>query len=313
MINTNITFDEVAFEKIFTTNDLVFLKEIGDKKEKISKEINGIEIKRSEIIKQISENKKAIEKNPKQSREYISNSESTLECIEIIYNNLNKLLNEYNNIEKNVIIIAQKFRLYPENQIIKENVEVLSNQIAETKKLEDEIKNDNEKNYIIIDSFLDKKIKDDFTNNEDIEASQSNSDKLEDNLVLKVYEKRVELPYTKKEVEEFMKEYPNAYKTPQDVINKEFVIHISMFNKHPILSRFKEAYYLCRTKEMMTVFDSFNYAKSIMFKSNLNAYIIAASKSKRQLEDYIDCLDKNTLDKFKYFKIIFAVNPLSVN
>ena len=108
-----------------------------------------------------------------------------------------------------------------------------------------------------------------------------------------------------------MELYPQSYKTVQDVILKEFIVSISIFNKHPTLSKFKEAYYLCRTKEMMTIFDSFNYAKSIMFRSDINAYIIAATKSKRQLEDYIYCVENNQLDKFKHFKITYNINPMA--
>ena len=90
------------------------------------------------------------------------------------------------------------------------------------------------------------------------------------------------------------------------------MISISMFNRHPILARFKEAYYLCRTKEMMSIFESFSYAKSMMFRTDLNPYIIAAVKSKKQLEDYIRCLEENKLEEYSYFKIVFDVNPLAV-
>ena len=62
---------------------------------------------------------------------------------------------------------------------------------------------------------------------------------------------------------------------------------------------------------MMSIFESFNYAKSIMFRSDLNAYIIAASKTKKQLEDYIECLETSNLENFKHFKIVFSVNPLA--
>ena len=137
-------------------------------------------------------------------------------------------------------------------------------------------------------------------------------DNLKDKPILKICERRVELPYTKKEIEDFLHTYPEEYKTVQDVIRKEFMINISIFNKHPILARFKEAYYLCRTKEMMSIFESFSYAKGIMFKTEINPYIVAAVKSKKQLEDYIKCLEENKLDEYPHFKIIFEVNPLKV-
>ena len=61
----------------------------------------------------------------------------------------------------------------------------------------------------------------------------------------------------------------------------------------------------------MTIWESFSYAKNIMLKSEINPYIIAASKSRKQLEEYIHCLENNKLDEFKYFKIIYEINPLS--
>ena len=59
----------------------------------------------------------------------------------------------------------------------------------------------------------------------------------------------------------------------------------------------------------MSIFDSFVYAKSIMFRSEINAYIIASVKSKKQLEEYIECLEENKLDSYKYFKIKYEINP----
>ena len=39
-------------------------------------------------------------------------------------------------------------------------------------------------------------------------------------------------------------------------------------------------------------------------------HIIAAVKNKKQLEEYIKCVDENKLDDFKYFKIKYEINPL---
>ena len=171
---------------------------------------------------------------------------------------------------------------------------------------------DNEKNYLIIDNFINNHFVFNYSVQNNGDFYNLTLENLKDNLVLKICEKRVELPYTKKEVEDFMREYPDDYKTVQDVIVKEFMVNASLFNKHPILSRFKETYYLCRTKEMMPIFESFSYAKELMFRSDINPYIIAAVKSKKQLEEYIKCLEENRLEDYSYFKIIYEVNPLKV-
>ena len=46
-----------------------------------------------------------------------------------------------------------------------------------------------------------------------------------------------------------------------------------------------------------------------MFQSNLNPAIIAACKSLKELDIYLDCLDENELDKFSCFNIVYNVNP----
>ena len=60
---------------------------------------------------------------------------------------------------------------------------------------------------------------------------------------------------------------------------------------------------------MMNIFDSFSYAKKIMFRSDINSYVIAAVKSVKQLEEYIECVEENKPEKFSYFKIIYDVKP----
>ena len=47
-----------------------------------------------------------------------------------------------------------------------------------------------------------------------------------------------------------------------------------------------------------------------MFRRDLNPTIIAAVRSQKELEDYIECLDNNRLEDFNHFKITFEVNPL---
>lgn len=306
------------YEKLLQQENVDFFHDLNDKEKKVDKEIKSIEEKKKKIFEKISESKEKIEKDPKNLRDYINNSESVLESVERIFNNLSNLSNLYRSIEKMLVIVSEKCELNPKSISIEEDINNLIDQVNTAKNLEKNIKADNEQNYIIINSFLDKTIDSkkinvsNNLNNTKIRFRDLNLDNLKDNLVLKICEKRVELPYTKKEVENFMNTYPDNYKTVQDVIAKEFMVNISIFNKHPILSRFKETYYLCRIKEMMSVYDSFNYAKSIMFRSDINSYVIAAVKSKKQLEEYIDCLENDRLDKFKYFKIVFEINPLSV-
>ena len=297
--------------EVLEQNEVYFLKSLSNKQEKNNSEIENLEKIKNKAIELIKGNNYSQEKAPKELREYIGNSESVLESIELVYKNLRELQNKYLSIEKNLVMILEKLKLnYIYNSSSAEIIE-LKNMIRDAQIIEENTKKDNEKNYIILNSFIENKpTSTNLTMEKNIKFSNLTLDNIQDNLVLKICERRVELPYTKKEIEDFMKTYPKEYKTVQDVIAKEFMVHISVFNKHPILSRFKEAYYLCRTKEMMPIFESFSYAKNIMFKANINPYIVAAVKSKKQLENYIECLENNKLDDFKYFKIIYEITPL---
>lgn len=312
MIENSIKMNENILKKLSEKENIEFLESLNSKIKNTEKELKILENKEEKVLKKIAENKKYIENNPRKSREYINNSESILKCIEVSCEHLTNLIKCYTSIQNSLIIVTEKTELGVFNKNLENDVNELLNKIEETKKYEKNVKIDNEKNYIIIDSFLNKSFKGSIINEEKIAFSDLTLDNLKDNTTLKICEKRVELPYTKEEIEEYIKIYPNNYKRVQDVISKEFMIHISVFKKHPVLSRFRETYYLCRTKEMMSVIDSFMYAKNIMFRSDINSYIIAAMKSVRQLEDYIECLEQDKMDEFKHFKIVFEVNPLSI-
>ena len=144
----------------------------------------------------------------------------------------------------------------------------------------------------------------------DIELNTS----LEDNNLLLVSEKKkkVYLPYSKKEVLEYLKQYPEQYSSPEDVIKSEFVFSTDLYLKHPVVARFREAYALIRDREAKSVLDAFKYAMEIMFNYNLNPVIIAACKSQAQLDHYLKCLQDNDLSKFTDFEIKFEVAPLKV-
>ena len=293
-------------------NDARFLKSIKAKKETINNEIKEVEDKNKKIDKKILRDKKHIKKRTRENRKYIENTEAVKKSVEVVLNNLNTLKTYYENIEDNLLKIVHKSKSNLTLEDTRPEIDALVQKINDTELLKQKTKEDNEKNYIIIDNFLNGTMNEESTLEEYSEFYNLTLENLQDNPVLKICERRVELPYSKKEIEDYMREYPDEYKTVQDVIAKEFMVNISLYNRHPILSRLKEAYYLCRTKEMMPILESFNYAKDLMFKANLNPYIIAAVKSRKQLEDYIKCLDENNLENYSHFKIVYEINPLTV-
>ena len=302
------------FVEKLKAKDIEFLKDLPNKKNSLNQTLKSTESQREKMLKTMTENKNSIDNNPKGTREYINGYETALESIEDIYKNLIRLQNTYIDVEKISLIIAEKWQFNYEMSKLSTDLTILSEKIGLAEFYEQNFEKDNEKNYLIINAFMKQPTEVKINIENPVKFNELNEDNIKDNLVLRVLEKekRVELPYTRKEVLEFMKEYPSEYKTVQDVIKKEFMMHISLFNNHPILARFREAYYLCRNKEMQSIFESFIYAKSMMFKSEISPYIIAAVKSKKQLDEYIECLENNKLDEYKYFKIVFKVNPLSI-
>lgn len=134
----------------------------------------------------------------------------------------------------------------------------------------------------------------------------------ENNLTLLVSEKlkKVYLPYSKKEVLEYLEQFPDQYTSFEDVVNQEFVFPIDFYLKHPVVARFRETYALIRDRESKSIIEAFKYAMDMMFHYDVNPTIIAACKSQNQLENYISCLERKKLDEFTDFEIKFEINPL---
>lgn len=139
----------------------------------------------------------------------------------------------------------------------------------------------------------------------DKESLQSN-----DTLVISEKDNKVFLPYTVSEIQSYMEKYPKEYKSLEYVINKEFILPLDYYTKHPSLARFREAYSLIRDREAKSVFEALKYALNIMFKYDLNPAIISACKTEEALDFYIECLESKDLSKFNLFKIEFRLNPL---
>lgn len=145
------------------------------------------------------------------------------------------------------------------------------------------------------------------------EVSEEISDgNIQNNNTLIISEKdnKVFLPYTVSEIQSYMEKYPKEYKSLEYVINKEFILPLDYYTKHPSLARFREAYSLIRDREAKSVFDALKYALNIMFKYDLNPAIISACKTEEALNLYIECLENKDLSKFNLFKVEFRLNPL---
>ena len=322
MVNDILYKSDILFN-LFSKDDFEFLQKSNKQKEELKSQIEILELKRKKIFATINDIDTKNENNKniytKKTERYLDNAESTIECIDKYIKNLNELVESYNDIEKDALELIMRKPSYNDANI-EEIVNVIKKKIINIKEKQKIFENENEKHRIVINNFFElPNTIQSFGKNEKEEinfnpkyALNEEDEEIKDNLVLMISEKqkRVYLPYTKKEINEFLKNYPEEYKNARDVIRKEFVADISIYNKHPNLARFREAYSLSRDKEMKSSIDSLKYALSLMFRRDLNPTIIAAVKSQKQLEDYITCLENNDLESFNYFKILFQVNPI---
>lgn len=320
---TSIIYSSNLLDGLFSNEDIEFLKSNNSKQDKIEYELEIADLKKNEITKFLNSfgsddsSKISDDSSFKESFEIASSASSSISSS---IKNLNTLFNEFNDIEKDVLELAVK-----KNTISSEDLNVslskINDKISEFKNNKNQIEKEIEESRTNIDNFfvaldngsLSKPKKSQEAEVEStLQVYNLYDIDFKDNLELKVSEKdkKVYLPYTKQDLQEFMNDYPNEYPSAKSVIDHEFTEKISIYNNHPVLARFREGYYLSKYKEMNSTLTALKFARSIMFRRDLNPTIIAAVRSREQLADYLECLNNNRLEDFKHFKITFEVNPL---
>ena len=147
-----------------------------------------------------------------------------------------------------------------------------------------------------------------------IDTSYSDMVGTNENKVLIISEKenKVYLPYKKTELKAYMSQYPTSYYSYKNVIEKEFILPLNYFMNNPSMARFRETYSLYRDREATSIVEALKKALSLAFKSELNPAVIAACKTKKQLNNFILCLDENKLNDFSDFEIIYDVKPQKI-
>lgn len=131
-------------------------------------------------------------------------------------------------------------------------------------------------------------------------------------LIISEKEYKVYLPYKKTELKAYISKYPTQYNSYKDVIEKEFILPLNYFINNPTAARFRETYSLYRDREALSIIFSLKQAFSLMFKENLNPAIIAACKTKTQLENYLTCLTENRVNDFLDFDIMYDIKPKKI-
>ena len=135
---------------------------------------------------------------------------------------------------------------------------------------------------------------------------------LEDNKTLVISERlqKIYLPYKVSELNNYIESYPGSYNALKDVVAQEFTLPFNYFRKHPTKARFTEAYNLLKNREGRNFMKSVSYAFRLLNKNNLNPAIIASCKTQHELDSYLYYLDSDNLNNFKFFDIIYEVNPM---
>ena len=121
-------------------------------------------------------------------------------------------------------------------------------------------------------------------------------------LLISEKESKVFLPYKIKDLNEQLAKSTGKYSSLNELIQKEYTLPIERF-QNPVLSRFREAYNLMKSKESSSFLDAINLGLELSWNSTLNPAVIAACKNKDELDIYLDCLYEKELEQFKIFEI----------
>ena len=138
-------------------------------------------------------------------------------------------------------------------------------------------------------------------------VDNSNSDLLENTLIISETQGKVFLPYTIENLKSILEEN-TKYQNFNEAINDNFVIPYANF-KNPIFSRFKEAFKHNTLKEHGSVKEALDLGMELLLNYNLHPAIISACKNIDELDIYLDCLENNETDKFDCFDIKFEIPP----
>lgn len=312
----DVLYNSKVLDGLFRESDFAFLNEADNEIAELNECLSVQKITREHIINFISN------LEGKQGPTYASAVEEARSVFDLVNQNIKNiytLQDQFQQLEQMIINLIVDLE---NNNSSEKSIFEVKLKINSYSALYKDIKNSILSNNTKIGTFLTKfdiKIENPIADREVVvnlnnyKHDDEILDTVTDNPVLIISETqaKVFLPYTRDEILSFMKKYPNEYSSAKDVVEQEFVMPISLYSKHPKLARFREGYSLIRDREMKSIMDAFKFALDLMFKYELNPAIIAACKSEKQLQDYITCLENNTLDNFKYFTIKFEVLPFA--
>ena len=150
------------------------------------------------------------------------------------------------------------------------------------------------------------------------EIQKSSEPKKEDNkttvmnnpvLLVSELQNKVVLPYTGEEIEEIVNDNDNEFNTPQEVIEHVFTRKLTDY-RDTMFARYRETYNLAFRRENYSRWEAMKLAMEVCRKKFLHPAIISACRSVKELDVYLDCLNKNELEDFKIFEIKYEIPPM---
>ena len=135
----------------------------------------------------------------------------------------------------------------------------------------------------------------------------TDTENLENTLVIDEINSQVILPYNLKDVYNLLK-HDTTYNTINDAINAIYRKPLSYYKNAPI-ARFREAYKLIKNREHGSTKEAIDLGLELMFNGKLHPAIISSCKTLDQLDIYLSCLEYNELNDFHFFKVLYKALP----
>ena len=236
-----------------------------------------------------------------------------------VYDNLKEESKEITNVEENIplednLAIEEEPSLIEtlvEEEVIEENNEEIVPVSDETENVAEEVvEENNEEIAPVSDETEDvaeevvEEVAEEIVEEEINEETEFSQEQLEEKtLVICKDDDIAILPYSFTDLEEFFSDNPEKYSSIQDIIEQEYTVSLKDY-ENTSFARYKEAYKLAKDKSNLSLPQSVTYAKKLLLENDVLPIVIASCKNIDELDNYLDCLDSNKLEDFKYFKII---------
>ena len=119
-----------------------------------------------------------------------------------------------------------------------------------------------------------------------------------------ITKKKIILPFTVKQIENIFKLHPDKYADLQQIVDIKFTLSTALY-KNVTLSKIKEVYKLMRVRNKYSLHKTLSICIEVIFNIYIFPAIITACKNFDELEIYLDCLEKDELNQYPCFKIIY--------